>query len=470
MDIKTHENNFDDIREADRAGRIDKSIKQPAAIREAEKEFKEAADSQAAAPDKEAVNYAEEQFTEKSKQITNAAGNGVNNGIRQLEEIRERRKTRAAPRIQAFNSVEFPEKFQGEQQEEKSDGNGKTDVCPQKIKVKEKNSNGGSIKVKGKLPDFKSGKDIRTGKMDIRTSADEKTTAGNAVNQVETPETFNMSSIFSYGVKKPAGSGKKSSAYTEVITKVLKRLAKTVVSSVVIFILPVMVVLVIIISVLINANDSLNTVGNEIAQLFFNKDDYESQDGFTNRLDYTGDESLQVALGDDSIIRIVNDRYHEKVQEVIDQNSGNYDILNYENIEPDWMLITEVYISIMYIGNNGEFSSGADAETFEQFMWSMVSIEYELKSEKVEAETSDEAELQEAEREQVTLTIYSEMLNIEEMAALYNIDSVQLEEIVSMTDMYGGIIEAAVSELDRFVPEEPDEWGMGVWAEPSADS
>lgn len=442
MDIKTHAGSFDVIQESDRAGWIDKTIRKPEAIREAPKELKEAADHKAASSDENAENYATEQFTGKTLQLESVAGTGIRNlsddSITKLTEIRERRKDRT----KAAKSQSDIEEEPAEKRKEKSE-NGKSGNSG--IKVKEKNSKSENLKIKEKGADLKEGKDIKTGKMEIRTSADINSDSGEPA-PAELTENLNMSDMFSYRGKTVAG--KKGGDYTQIVTEALKKLVKVVISSLVVYILPVIVVFIIILMVLLNYDNSLNKMGNQVAKLF--DEEYEENSG--NKIN-----ELKISLSANSVIIKANKSYHKAVQEVIDQRAGEYDVIVYEDIEPDWKLITEVYISMAYI-NNGESDSGIeyDAEEFEELMWNMVSIEQELQpdvegEDEIKTETPDETEA--APEQQLTLTVYAKMSSLEDVAELYDIDLYELKNVVSMADVYGSTIDEVISNLETFNPE-----------------
>lgn len=498
MDIKVHENSFDEIRQADKAGKIDRAVRAPVEIREARKEFRQAAEEWTDAQNEDAANYATGQMTKKAQHLEMAAGIKIKAGIGHLNEIRERRKQRlkeAEMRVweteargsvpgtmspentsKGFTNTEFPE----DAPLRSGKSSGRVKAYENKTRIKRKNVNPGTasvkdIRLKGKNSkifntkkgsekrEFKPGKDIKTGEMKIRTSSDSGRFKGPGAAHAASGsvhKAFQAAAVFSYAESEKHKI--KAASGMETLSGMLKNVLRALISSLAMAFLPVIAVLVIVVAVIMFANDAINDVGNQAEIFFGNQDDYEYRDDYAGRLEETGDAGIRLIVGEDSAIVAANDMYHEKVQELIELNSGDYDILNYENAEPDWKLITEVYIAMVYINNNGEFASEADTGQFEELMWNMVIIEYEFQSSETEPETAedvtDETEQgTEPETElSVTLTIYARMRSVDEVAELYGIDTVELTEIVSLTDMYGDAIESAVSQLDRFGPEETE--------------
>lgn len=458
MDIKTHKNSFDEIQESDRPGWINETIKEPPVIKEAEKEIREAADSKSAASKEDAGNYATEQFTGKTLQLGSVAGTGAKDTVTQLTEIRKRRREKADRKSESkTGAAEWSE----EPAEKRKSGAAEKSGNTGKIKVKEKNEKAVNLNIKEKNANLKEGKDIKTGEMEIRTSADVSPDAGEPTPE-NISENADMSGMFSYHGK---GTGaKKGKDYTQIVTEALKKFAKALIASVAVYVLPVIVVLVIIIAYAAGENNSLNIIGNKAAWIM--NEEHEYQENLANG----GVENLKLTLSVNSVIGKANAKYHDKVQEVIDQYSGSYDVLDYEDIEPDWQLITQVYLAMSYINNDGKYSQGeseeASAEEFEELMWKMVSIEHELNGEdeipaeqktessgESETVTSDGAAKIEPEDEKpVILTIYAKMLSVDEVALLYNIETDELQKVLSMTAMYGSVIEDALSGLDKFVP------------------
>lgn len=460
MDIKTHKNSFDEIQESDRPGWINETIKEPPVIKEAEKEIREAADSKSAASKEDAGNYATEQFTGKTLQLGSVAGSGAKDTVTQLTEIRKRRREKADRKSESkTGAAECSEEPAEKRKSEAAEKSGNTG----KIKVKEKNEKAVNLKIKEKNTDLKEGKDIKTGGMEIRTSADVSPDAGEPTPE-NISENDDMSGMFSYHGK---GTGaKKGKDYTQIVTKALKKFAKALIASVAVYVLPVIVVLVIIIAYAAGENNSLNIIGNKAAWIM--NEEHEYQENLVNG----GVHNLKLTLSVNSTIGKANAKYHEKVQEVIDQYSGSYDVLDYEDIEPDWQLITQVYLAMSYINNDGKYYQGefeeAAAEEFEELMWNMVSIEHELhpdgedeipaeqeteSSGESETVTSDGAAQTEPEdKKPITLTIYAKMISVDEVAHLYNIGADELQKVLSMTAMYGNVIEDSLSGLDKFVP------------------
>lgn len=438
MDFKTREKLPEEMQISDREKFVDVSLKKSDLIKEAERKFREAADDKSAASEAE-ENYAVNQLYEGTVQVGSNAAHKVQSIT--SESVKKRNSLKKKQWSEEKNN-----KNQSIHTSDDRKKNEKKSIDKTEINSDKKNK----VKLKCDVDDSKrirykddTGKDfkIHGESFNVACLADEELEQANIME-----------------AEKIAGLQKEETKATtpgEIITRVTKVLIATVTSVVVLPLLPIILIMMIIMAV-VGSGEVLEEIGNMAADMFDTGHSYHN-----NFVQYIEpEEGTEPVITDDSIMVAAVNKHHNTVRDVITENEGLYDYIDYTDAEPDWSLLLKMFVSVEFIKNDG-YNEDINEEAFIDFMFEVVSVEYELlpAEEKELEEGVEETSEESSETEEITLVISSSIKSEEEISELYDIDETKLKQVVSMSGMYSAYFRTVIEKLPEFEIETeiPDE-------------